>query len=108
MHCKPGETPGPHCVHGRVLPPKAGRVGASAGPIPAASENATRDRRGADLGQSGADAMTALAVIPVVPEIDSLVLATEQARIESYVRQSRAKSTLRGYRSDWREFEAWC
>ena len=52
--------------------------------------------------------MTALAVIRALPEIDSLVLATEQARIEEYVRQSRAKSTLRGYRSDFREFEAWC
>lgn len=52
--------------------------------------------------------MTALALVPAFPETVSLPLASEQARIEEYVRQSRAKSTLRGYRSDWREFEAWC
>jgi len=52
--------------------------------------------------------MTALALVPAFPETASFALTTDQARIESYVRQSRAKSTLRGYRSDWREFEAWC
>ena len=52
--------------------------------------------------------MTALALVPAFPETVSLPLTTEQARIEEYVRQSRAKSTLRGYRSDFREFEAWC
>jgi hypothetical protein len=30
----------------------------------------------------------------------------DQAR--QYARQSKAESTLRGYRSDWREFFAWC
>ena len=52
--------------------------------------------------------MTSLAVVPVPPENGILTFPAEHPRIEAYVRQSRAKSTLRGYRSDWREFEAWC
>jgi hypothetical protein len=51
--------------------------------------------------------VTALDVIPEFSETVALALPSGQARIEKYVRQSRAQSTLRGYRSDWREFEAW-
>src|SRR5579871_4600932 len=34
------------------------------------------------------------------------VSALDQAR--AFIRASKADNTLRGYRSDWREFSAWC
>jgi site-specific recombinase XerD len=52
--------------------------------------------------------MAAAALIPA-PRTAGLTLHFEIVqRVETYVRQSRAKSTLRGYRADWRDFSAWC
>ena len=35
-------------------------------------------------------------------------LAPFLVRAADYIRQSRAPSTLRGYRADWRDFSAFC
>jgi len=37
--------------------------------------------------------------------LDEVPLTEDEAR---YVEAGRAASTLRGYRSDWNEFTAWC
>lgn len=46
------------------------------------------------------DPVEVLGRVPVTEEL------TEQER--GYVAAARARSTLTGYRADWREFTAWC
>jgi hypothetical protein len=41
----------------------------------------------------------------VVALLDGVPLTTDEAE---YVEAARAANTLRGYRSDWREFASWC
>src|ERR1700680_1677719 len=67
-----------------------------------------QEHRRADPEQPGARVIKPAAVIPMPRANGVLTFPAEHPRIETDVRQSRAKSTLRGYRSDWREFEAWC
>ena len=38
----------------------------------------------------------------------SLPVIAQNAQIADYARLSLAPETLRGYRSDWRDFTAWC
>jgi site-specific recombinase XerD len=49
--------------------------------------------------------VSAAAVIPYQPAGD---LAPFVESVTKYARASRAESTLRGYRSDWRDFGFWC
>jgi integrase len=51
--------------------------------------------------------MAALALIPIGQESAAL-LAHSYSRAEAYERNSKAENTRRGYRSDWRSFDAWC
>jgi hypothetical protein len=49
--------------------------------------------------------------VPARHSSDPLELAAElplTADEAAYVEAARAPNTLRGYRSDWREFTAWC
>ena len=50
--------------------------------------------------------MATAALIPV-PQPHT-ALAPFLVRVTNYIRQSRAPSTLRGYRADWRDFSAFC
>jgi site-specific recombinase XerD len=49
---------------------------------------------------------TTFDLVPVTPPPGLSTLKLE--RVASYVHASRAASTLRGYRADWRDFESWC
>ena len=72
---------------------------------------------GHELGVGGpiepAVPATGTAVVELVPAagqdplalLDGVPLSEEEA---GYVEAARAANTLRGYRSDWREFSAWC
>ena len=44
----------------------------------------------------------------VVPTVPAGSLASFAPRVQEYARASRASNTLRGYRSDWTNFAAWC
>ncbi len=44
----------------------------------------------------------------VVPFDPAVTLAPFVASVARYARASRAASTLRGYRSDWKDFQRWC
>src|SRR6266513_3274441 len=52
--------------------------------------------------------MAAAVALTPIPQTGFLRFHIEQPRIEAYIRQSRAASTLRGYRADWRDFSVWC
>jgi hypothetical protein len=56
------------------------------------------------LEEKMAEAVTAL--VPV--ENPGLMLVHGAERAEAFARASKATNTTRGYRSDWRQFEAWC
>lgn len=57
-------------------------------------------RRGPSLPAPSADPLTVLDEVPVAER-----LTEEEAQ---YVAAARSANTLRGYRSDWAEFTAWC
>lgn len=50
--------------------------------------------------------MATTAVALISPEISDV--PTLRDRVRGYLESSRARSTIRTYRSDWRQFEAWC
>src|SRR5437588_9868671 len=52
--------------------------------------------------------MTPAGIIgPVGPGAD-VVPSPSLEQVREFIRASKAENTLRGYRSDWREFCAWC
>jgi integrase len=48
------------------------------------------------------------ALLPVPQSEEALQLAELILRAQNFAREARAENTLRAYRSDWRDFEAWC
>src|SRR5579862_774410 len=53
-----------------------------------------------DNGVEGAD------IVPLPPVTSPSAPSLDQVR--AYIRASKAENTLRGYKSDWRHFCAWC
>jgi integrase len=63
----------------------------------------------ATSGGTEADSITAAQVIgPVQEKGADLVPSPSLERVREYIRASKAESTLRGYRTDWRHFCQWC
>jgi site-specific recombinase XerD len=54
--------------------------------------------------------MATLEVIPLShhQSAGELVLVESFDRVQAYIDNARARNTIRGYRSDWKQFEAWC
>jgi site-specific recombinase XerD len=52
--------------------------------------------------------MTPAGIIGPVGTGTDLVTSPSLDQAREYIRASKAENTLRGYRSDWREFHAWC
>lgn len=48
------------------------------------------------------------ALVPVPQSEEATHLAELLARAQEFARRARAENTLRAYRSDWRDYEAWC
>jgi len=46
--------------------------------------------------------------LDLVPQSPGQLIPFELERVEAYVRASRADSTIRGYRTDWADFQRWC
>jgi site-specific recombinase XerD len=45
---------------------------------------------------------------PIQKEVTDVALSPSLEQVREYIRASKAESTLRGYRSDWRHFLEWC
>src|SRR5438105_1765438 len=54
--------------------------------------------------------MTSKAAIirPIQERETNIVPSPSLEKVREYIRASKAESTLRGYRSDWRHFVEWC
>lgn len=49
------------------------------------------------------------ATVPAVARIEPLAVSSpEVEKAQAFIRASKAESTLRGYKADWRDFSAWC
>ena len=60
----------------------------------------------AEIALPDADETLALATVPQSEEAARLAELLDRA--QNFAREARAENTLRAYRSDWRDFEAWC
>jgi site-specific recombinase XerD len=57
--------------------------------------------------------MSAIEIVPVsyyrpAAPPSALVLTVAVNRVQMYIDNAKARNTIRGYRSDWRQFEHWC
>src|SRR5262249_36572452 len=52
--------------------------------------------------------MMPVELIPVQGDMGTIQRSPSLAQAREFARRSKADNTLRGYRSDWRDFCAWC